>query len=139
MGKPLNFGAVERPWLNNKSNISCIPDGIYRVEEQRVGRYYNAYKRRWRHACVYVIVGVDGGRYGILFHAASSQRGVKGCLAICANINIKGKGKIAHTNGTSQLAYRNRFYPFMRKNNIKWINIRSIPSIRCQDKPKGKG
>jgi hypothetical protein len=30
---------LERPWLNNKPNVSCIPEGTYEVHRDRHGRH----------------------------------------------------------------------------------------------------
>lgn len=63
---------LERPWLNNAPNISCIPEGIYYVkwlERSASGKY----KRVWH------VQGVEG-RSGILFHAGNYVRNSLGCI-----------------------------------------------------------
>ena len=63
---------VERPWLDNKPNISCIPDGIYklkRVDSPRFG------EDMWEIAEV-------PNRSAILFHAANRPHELEGCVAL---------------------------------------------------------
>lgn len=63
---------LERPWLNNMRNKSCIPAGIYKcswLPRSASGRY----KRVW------IVEGVPG-RSGILFHTGNLVRHSKGCI-----------------------------------------------------------
>lgn len=63
--------SIERPWLNNKANISCYPEGTYKAKwlpRSGSGRY----KRVWH------VVGVPN-RYGILWHTGNLVRHSKGC------------------------------------------------------------
>lgn len=64
--------SIERPWLNNRPNISCIPEGVYPakwLERSGSGRY----KRVWH------VTGVPG-RSGILFHVGNLVRHSRGCI-----------------------------------------------------------
>lgn len=71
---------VERDWEDNKSNISCIPDGIYTAEpcfSNRFGQTYILHN---------VDLGVgkyegESDRFGILIHAANWPYQLKGCIA----------------------------------------------------------
>jgi len=68
------FQILERPWLNNQSNISCIPAGFYKcryLERSASGKYHN----------VYLIEGVQG-RVGVLTHSGNLVIHTKGCLLI---------------------------------------------------------
>lgn len=63
---------LERPWLNNKPNISCIPPGFYAVkylEKSASGRY----RRCWH-------VQEVSGRSGILIHAGNYVEDTLGCI-----------------------------------------------------------
>ncbi len=62
---------VERPWLDNRLNVSCIPAGEYEVLPRR-------FFRGGYDACE--VVGVKG-RSHILFHVANWPREVEGCIA----------------------------------------------------------
>lgn len=66
--------ALERPWLNNKANVSCYPEGVYYVKYlPRSGS--GKYKRVWH------IQNVQG-RSGILFHNGNLVRHSKGCTLV---------------------------------------------------------
>lgn len=64
---------IERPWLDNKSNVSCYPEGIYHckwLERSASGKY----KRCWHVQDV-------PNRQGILWHAANVASQLRGCTA----------------------------------------------------------
>ena len=66
------FYTVERPWLDNQQNISCIPTGTYqlgRVNSPKFG------PRTWEIQDV-------PNRSNILLHAGNTQNDVSGCLAV---------------------------------------------------------
>jgi hypothetical protein len=80
--KDRTFQILERPWLNNQSNISCIPAGGYKcryLERSASGKYRN----------IYIIEGV-GGRVGILTHNGNLVIHTKGCLLIGKRRGILG-------------------------------------------------
>lgn len=63
---------MERPWLNNIPNKSCIPAGVYTckwLERSASGRY----KRCWHVQDV-------PGRSGILWHKGNLVRHTLGCI-----------------------------------------------------------
>lgn len=65
--------SIERPWLGNKRNVSCYPEGTYLVKwlaRSASGKY----KRVWHVQNV-------PNRGGILWHAANLVRQLKGCTA----------------------------------------------------------
>ena len=85
---------VERPWLNNQANISCIPDGSYRVKRVDSPRFG---ENMWEIAEV-----LD--RTHILFHVANYPHNVKGCVGL-------GKGVFTDLSGvTSSKKAISEFY-----------------------------
>lgn len=68
----LKLYTVEKPWVNNERNISCIPEGSYEVKGRKYnkGDYYT-----------YEIVGVPN-RTLILVHVANLPEEVEGCVGI---------------------------------------------------------
>lgn len=68
------FQVIERPWLNNKSNESCIPVGTYKVT-------YLPRSASGRYRKVFHIRQVEG-RSGILIHQGNLVEHSKGCLII---------------------------------------------------------
>lgn len=65
---------LERPWLNNKSNVSCIPTGTYNLR-------YIPRSSSGRYKRVYLLTPVSK-RSGILIHTGNLVRHSKGCLLV---------------------------------------------------------
>ena len=71
-----DFWTVERPWLDNQRNISCIPEGVYdmiRVNSPKFG------EDTWEIANV-------PSRTHILIHAGNMAANVEGCVAIASGV-----------------------------------------------------
>lgn len=69
-----NVRSLERPWNNNRTNISCIPEGVYHcewLERSASGKY----KRVWHLSNV-------EGRTGILIHSGNYVRHSTGCILV---------------------------------------------------------
>lgn len=62
---------VERPWINNKVLVSCIPEGVYDCSPRRF--YHGGYE-------AIEIKDVPGRSY-ILFHKANLPEQLGGCIA----------------------------------------------------------
>lgn len=68
----LRYATVERPWLDNKPSISCIPTGVYICQPRRFNKGgYDAIE----------VTEVDG-RTNILMHIANRPEQVEGCIGI---------------------------------------------------------
>jgi len=69
---------IERPWLNNQKNISCIPAGIYGIEPFNSVKHPDCYLLR-NHA---LSVGSDGlmQRKYCLIHIANFVEDINGCI-----------------------------------------------------------
>ena len=74
---------IELPWLNNKPQVSCIPEGEYTVEKR-----YNAHNGR------HFMIRHVPGRELILIHAANNAlQELKGCIApVTSLLNLPGQG-----------------------------------------------
>lgn len=70
---------VERPWLNNKKNISCVPEGFYRLE-----RYDSPTKGRGQ---VWQFENVKGRTY-IQIHKGNTPKDVVGCIALGTRLGV---------------------------------------------------
>jgi hypothetical protein len=70
------LATIERPWLNNQPNISCIPSGQYICKRYSSEKYPNTYE----------ITGVPH-RTHILFHIANYATEVRGCVALGLSIH----------------------------------------------------
>ncbi len=65
------FYSIERPWLDNAPNVSCIPEGTYPVgwrESPKFGETWH--------------VQDVPGRTHILIHAANFPYNVEGCIGL---------------------------------------------------------
>lgn len=76
-----NCFTLERPWLSNKTDISCIPPGDYEA---------NKYVSKKHGACI-SIPNVEE-RTNILIHVGNWLHQTKGCLLIGAKIQHSDKG-----------------------------------------------
>lgn len=88
------FHFIERPWINNQQNISCVPSGVYQgvyLRKSASGKYRS----------VYHIQGVKD-RSGILIHNGNLVAHSKGCLIIGKRRGILG-GKLAVLNSRTAL------------------------------------
>lgn len=85
----MKLWTVERPWLNNRRRVSCIPDGSYPCAPRRFHRGgYEAIE----------IQEVPDRSY-IMFHIANSCDELAGCVAPGMGRGVH-KGKWAVTNST---------------------------------------
>ncbi|WLQ13320.1 DUF5675 family protein [Hahella aquimaris] len=72
--KEERFQILERPWLDNRPNVSCIPAGVYEatfMERSSSGKYRNVY---WLRDVP--------NRTGILIHHGNVVADTRGCLLI---------------------------------------------------------
>lgn len=67
---------VERPWAENKPNISCIPEGLYNVERVKSPKFGDVWE-----------VKDVTGRTHILFHSANRAKELQGCIAPGLTLN----------------------------------------------------
>ena len=73
---------IELPWINNKRNVSCIPEGPYEIVPR--------FSKRFQH---HLILKNVEGRSFILFHPANDAiRDLAGCIAPVTYLSGIGKG-----------------------------------------------
>ncbi len=70
---------IERPWLNNKKSISCIPEGIYALSPYNSTKYTDCFILE----CQDLGVGVSENmqRTYILIHPGNFPHDIQGCIA----------------------------------------------------------
>lgn len=94
----VSFAIIERPWLNNRQNQSCIPAGTYKavfMPRSASGKYRDV----WHLQDV-------PGRGGILIHQGNLVAHSKGCLIIGKRRGVLA-GKPAVLNSRTALAELN--------------------------------
>lgn len=107
-----NLYTVERPWLDNKVNVSCVPEGLYKME---LGTYH-----RGGYAA-YELLDVPG-RSEIKLHIGNTMNDLAGCIAPGLYLTqIKGKWAV----GNSKLAYE-RFMEAMSGEKYALLHIKRI-------------
>jgi hypothetical protein len=62
---------VERPWINNQTGISCIPDGFYLCKRVDSPRFGNTFE----------VIHVPN-RTAILFHKGNIDDDSRGCIIV---------------------------------------------------------
>lgn len=80
---------LERPWLDNKTSISCIPKGTYKLAVT----YSNKFKKD-----LIQILDVPN-RAGIRIHPGNSIEDTTGCVLPCAELRIVPT-QVVGTNST---------------------------------------
>ena len=73
-GDGLKLTSLERAWLNNEPNISCIPEGVYIVKRDTEG------KHRW-----YAVQDVEG-RSNIEMHVGNNIIDSAGCILLVSGL-----------------------------------------------------
>lgn len=102
---------LERPWLFNQPDISCIPDGMYQCKRVDSPAFGNTFE----------IINVPG-RSKILFHAGNFVSDSKGCILLGEGIGeIEGQRAIK-----SSKAAVKTFMEAVQYENYFPINIRSV-------------
>lgn len=83
---------LELPWRNNKSNVSCIPEGTYHVR-----RYASPSKGQ-----VFLLEDVPGRSY-IEIHAGNFYTDIEGCILVgddLSDINADGFQDVLNSRKT---------------------------------------
>lgn len=71
---------IERPWLNNMHDVSCIPVGIYNCKPH--------VKTNNGQRC-FILNNVPG-RTGILIHCGNTEKDSEGCIIVGMSTNAEG-------------------------------------------------
>lgn len=107
---------IELPWLNNKPNCSCIPEGSYVLQKRWSPKYL------WH----LMVTGVKGRSF-ILFHPANDARKqLRGCIAPVTQLTGQGKGdhsKLAFTKLTAMV------FPVINKQTVLLIITKKPASV----------
>lgn len=81
---------LEKPWLNNQQDISCIPAGRYRVTVTHSAHFGRPLP----------LVAVGNSRAGIRIHPANLQRELLGCIAVGESFDlINGRPGVSNSRG----------------------------------------
>lgn len=64
---------LERPWLNDRNDVSCIPTGLYKVKLTESARFKKILPQ--------LLMPTDSKRTGIRMHSASYVHELEGCIS----------------------------------------------------------
>tara|TARA_B100000809_G_C15070508_1_gene505810 strand:+ start:739 stop:1134 length:396 start_codon:yes stop_codon:yes gene_type:complete len=108
--KDLFFGfTIELPWLENRRNISCIPEGTYEIK----ARFSPKFKD-------HLILQQVKNRRLILIHPANDAlKELQGCIAPVTYLTGIGKGLYSKPQHTKLLSLCHQ--AFERKESVKLI------------------
>lgn len=98
---------IERAWLNNFKNVSCIPKGIYKCVKRAAGE--NGSRFNYEHVEVLNVPN----RTSIKWHIANHWHDLKGCMGPgkYAKYDIDKDGDIDVTDSTITLSKLLRVLP----------------------------
>jgi len=91
---------LERPWLLNRRNKSCIPEG----------RYLAIFTDTPKHGPSLLLQAVPG-RTGILFHAGNTPADTQGCILLGNDSAMSDAGPIVINSRAAIDAFNSYFKP----------------------------
>lgn len=115
------FFTVERPWLDNRSRVSCIPEGVYRLALRESPVVYRTSREKYSRG--WSVTNVPS-RSLIMIHVANLPTEVEGCIGVGMKHGFLG-GKFA------TLSSRAAFERLMQKLAVRdewFIDIKSKKS-----------
>lgn len=112
----MKFPAVEREWLDNKSSVSCIPDGKYKLvphssTQSHIGETWALVNE---DEGIYHYANDKAIRYGILIHIANWQKDLEGCIGLGRNFG----GSWNVTNSRHAMEYFRALLPIDQEHSI---------------------
>lgn len=102
---------LERPWLNNERNISCIPTGEYHCKRINSSRFGNTFQ-----------VESVPDRSHILFHKGNLAEDSHGCIIVGEEFGILEKQNAVLSSGRAMSEFLNRTH-FIEEFILKVKNV----------------
>ena len=121
-GEPICH-TIELPWRDNRRNVSCIPEGRYRLVRTRGRRFQ------------YCIRLLDvPGRSGILIHAANhAATQLRGCIAPVTEHIGEGKGSYSRV---AMERVEDVVYPVLAAGEAVWLEVVTAdPAAKMPNSP----
>ncbi len=88
---------LERPWLENKKSVSCIPHGYYLCERVQSPKFGDTFE----------IVDVDA-RSHILFHKGNLSEDTHGCVLVGERYDPLGEKNAILSSGKAFIEFKKR-------------------------------
>ncbi len=109
--------ALERGWRNNQQSVSCIPDGVYKVEYEMSDKFG---RKLWE------VKGVPN-RSEIKFHVSNFFRQLNGCISLGLRAkHIDSDGYMDITNSKNTMT---AFHFALRGKTEAVLIVRTEPNI----------
>lgn len=81
------FDTIELPWKDNKSSVSCIPEGLYRLNKRASGVVNRTSKGKYTAG--WEVANVKGRTY-IMIHIGNKPSDFEGCIGIGEGLGVVG-------------------------------------------------
>lgn len=105
---------IELPWLDNRQNASCIPEGRYQLLARKS-------KNNGNHLWLQNVPD----RSLILIHPANNAaRELRGCIAPVSALTGQGEGEASKAAMRKLLA---QVTPFLKAEQEVWLQIETLP------------
>ncbi|MEQ6118764.1 DUF5675 family protein [Reichenbachiella sp. MALMAid0571] len=122
-GEQLVCNTIELPWLNNRRNVSCIPNGRYQISKRFTT------ERGW-----HLHVEEVPNRSWILIHPANNAlKELKGCIAPVSKLTGHGLGS---SSRKANEKLEGLLYPAFRRNEEVFLNIKNDTTMNIIDRVK---
>lgn len=118
------FDTIELPWVENKTNVSCIPEGTYELSKRASGVVMRTSKGKYQAG--WEVTNVLGRTY-IMIHIGNTTSDFAGCIGIGQGLGVV-KGQWAILNSSVSF---NKFMSEMDQHK-KWemiINVRTLENF----------
>ena len=79
---------MEREWMQNLTNVSCVPPGLYDLVPHSSERYPSTWALVGDTVSHYPEPGIP--RSTCVLHRASRPNQLKGCLTVCETVSARG-------------------------------------------------
>lgn len=104
--------SIELPWLNNQQDVSCIPEGRYRLEKIHTEKF------GWH---LHIMNVKDRGL--VMIHPANDARlELKGCIAPVLIQTGAGKGERSHVANQDLIS---KVFPVLDEDQPVFLTIKS--------------
>lgn len=115
--------SIELPWLQNRRNVSCIPEGVYQLQKRHTE------KRGW-----HLFLPLVEHRDGILIHPANNAlKELKGCIAPVSSCTGDGQGS-ASRKATEKL--QNLLFEALDRGEEVYLTIQKSTEMNVIDRVK---
>jgi len=116
---------LERPWLDNKPSISCIPTGTYHLGLRTEGGWHNKAVKKFgdEHRGMIEVLDVPDRSY-ILMHWGNGPDDTRGCMltGVVAQPNFVGQSVVAYVPVAEKITRRLA----SKVDNTVMLNVRNL-------------